>query len=420
MQDLLLMALLGFFGSFGHCAGMCGPLTVVFAMPSGQEQIAEPNNWQKMLWFHGLLNVGRLLSYVLIGAGIGALSSVLVAGGQLAGIDSIVRRGIAIATGIMLIWFGMAQVGVKLKLNFGQKWNSHQWHDRLARAMVSLSLKTYWWTPILLGITWGCMPCGFLYTAQIKAAETGDAWLGGSTMLAFGLGTLPVMIGVGMSAALVSTERKSQLFRLGGWLAIAIGVITLLRNGDPMTDYTGHASLFLLMLALVARPISKLWSFPLHYRRAIGVGAFVLAVAHTAHMLEHSLNWNLRAISFMLPRQQVGIWMGMAALIFLLPAALTSFDRMVQNLGKYWRLIHLLAVPALILSSIHTILLGSNYLGNLTWTWNNKLNVGLLILSIFLILISRSAKAWSALSLERFYVSFPKEATKPNLEKRLD
>lgn len=420
MQDLLLMALLGFFGSFGHCAGMCGPLTVVFAMPSGQEQIAKPNNWQKMLWFHSLLNIGRLLSYVLIGAGIGALSSVLVAGGQLAGIDSVVRQGIAIATGIMLIWFGLSQVGIKLKLNFGQKWNSHQWHDRLARAMVSLSLKTHWWTPILLGITWGCMPCGFLYAAQIKAAETGDAWLGGSTMLAFGLGTLPVMIGVGMSAALVSADRRSQLFRLGGWLAIAIGVITLLRNGDPMTDYTGHASLFLLMLALVARPISNIWAFPLHFRRAIGVGAFVLAVAHTAHMLEHSLSWNLRAISFMLPSHQVGIWTGITALVFILPAAITSFDSMVRILGEYWRQIHLLALPALILGIIHTILLGSNYLGNLSWTSANKLHVGLLILITLLVLLSRSAKVWDALALGKFYVGAPREATKSNQESRLD
>ena len=112
------------------------------------------------------------------------------------------------------------------------------------------------------------MPCGFLYTAQIKAAQTGNMWMGAATMLAFGLGTFPMMLGVGVSASLFSKDKRSQLFRLGGWVTLAIGVITLLRTGDTMVDYTGHAGLILLMLALIARPISGLWAAPMRYRRA--------------------------------------------------------------------------------------------------------------------------------------------------------
>jgi hypothetical protein len=157
------------------------------------------------------------------------------------------------------------------------------------------------------------MPCGFLYAAQIKAAETGNLWMGVATMLAFGVGTLPMMLGVGISASRLSADRRSQLFRLGGWITLTIGVLTLLRSGNTMVDYTGHGALLFLILALIARPISHFWAQPLRYRRALGVGAFVLALAHTAHMVEHTLNWNLSAFSFMLPAHQIGMGAGIAA-----------------------------------------------------------------------------------------------------------
>ena len=402
MLDLLLVMALGFLGSFGHCAGMCGPLTVAFSLAYGQQ--SSPT-WREQLYFHGLLNLGRVLSYALLGAGIGALSSVLVASGQLAGIGSGVRQGITTLTGVLLIWFGLAQVGPDLipSIPLLRRLMHGGWHKSLSALMTRLSLKPHWWTPALLGMAWGLVPCGFLYAAQIKAASSGSLWAGGATMLAFGLGTMPVMLGVGVSASLVSTDRRSQLFRMGGWITLIIGIMTLLRTGD-MVDYTGHAALFCLMLALLARPISRLWSQPLRYRRGLGVGAFVLSLAHTGYMLDHTLDWNFNALSFMLPVYQVGIWTGILAVVFMTPAALTSFDRMVKRLGQRWRTVHLLAVPALVLACIHITLTGSHYLGNLEWTGANKLRVILLLASAFGVLLSRCRFVWSLLSLRRFYV----------------
>jgi len=361
---------LGFLGSFGHCMGMCGPLAVAFSLSDQQEN----SHWQQQLHFHILLNLGRILSYALVGAGIGALGSVLVASGQMAGIGSELRHWMAIITGVMLIWFGLGQI----KPNFLPRIPvlhpllQGSLHDRLSAGMVKLSLQPRWWTPALLGMTWCLMPCGFLYAAQIKAAETGNLWRGAATMLAFGLGTLPTMLGVGVSTSLVSKDRRSQLFRLGGWVTLTIGVLTLLRTGDTMVDYTGHAALICLVLALIARPISRLWATPLRYRRALGVGAFVLSLAHTAHMMEHSLEWNFAAFSFLPPEYQLGLAAGAVALGLLTPAALTSFDSLQKSLGN-WRQIHLLSVPALLLAAIHTVLIGDHYLGSLQFTCENKL-----------------------------------------------
>ncbi|MEM7715389.1 MAG: sulfite exporter TauE/SafE family protein [Cyanobacteria bacterium P01_A01_bin.68] len=403
LLDLFLIATLGFLGSFGHCVGMCGPLTVAFSLSSQSES----TNWWQQSKFHILLNFGRMLSYSLVGAAIGALGSILVEGGQLAGVGSELRQWIAIIAGLMLILFGLRQINPDFlpKIPFLHPLLQGGLHNRLNTGMSKLSLKNSWYTPAILGMTWGLMPCGFLYTAQIKAAQTGNMWMGAATMLAFGFGTFPMMLGVGVSASLIGKDKRSQLFRLGGWVTLAIGVITLLRTGDTMVDYTGHAGLALLMLALIARPISGLWSAPIRYRRALGVGAFILSLAHTAHMMEHSLGWKLNSYFFLPSEFQLGMAFGAAALILMLPAALTSFDSLQKSLGKYWRLIHLLSVPALILSAIHALIIGSNYLGSVQSGWIEKSAPFILGFVTLAVLLLRTRIFWTIFGLQRFYVS---------------
>ena len=401
MLDFLLICSLGFFGSFGHCASMCGPIVAAFALSADRAaDQANPERWS----FHLLLNLGRLLSYLVIGAGIGALGSVLVAGGQLAGLGSSLRQVMTILTGLLLIGFGLSQIcpGQLPKIPILHPL-AGRLHQSLSQQMVNLSLSRSRWTPFWLGAVWGLIPCGFLYAAQIKAAETGSLGRGAATMLAFGLGTLPTMLGVGISASKLSADRRSQLFRVGGWITLSVGVLTLLRTGNTMVDYTGHAALLSLALALTARPISRVWAAPLRYRRALGVGAFLLALAHTLHMVEHAWQWNLQALLFMLPQHQWGIWAGVAALLLMLPAAATSFDR-AQRL-RVWRGLHLLTVPALLLTTAHCILVGSHYWGSWQITLWNRLAVGLLLLLVAGVLLLRIQRFWSLLQLEKYYVA---------------
>lgn len=399
--DLGLIAALGFLGSFGHCVGMCGPITAAFAL----SQSAESRDWRSQLWFHTLLNLGRILSYVLVGTGIGALGSVLFAGGQMAGVGSLLRRAVAIFTGSLLIWFGLTQArpGLLPTIPLLNPMQQQSLHEGLNQRMQQLSKHPHRWTPALLGLLWGLIPCGFLYAAQLRAAET-QHWVGGGvTMLAFGLGTLPAMLGVGVSMAWLSRDRRSQLFRLGGWVTVIIGSLILFRTGDTMTDYSGHAALGCLLLALVARPLSRLWAAPLRYRRGLGVGAFGLSWVHAFHMVEHTWDWRLGAIAFMLPTHQWGIWLGAISLVLMIPAALTSFDWAQQRLGKQWRRLHRLSVPAAILAAGHTLLVGSHYWGSLARSWTHQLQSLSLIALVLGMLAARSSYLWRWLYLEKFY-----------------
>ena len=404
MLDLLLIASLGFLGSFGHCVGMCGPITVAFSL--SQPTDSQPT-WRRQLYFHGIFNLGRILSYALVGAAIGALGSVVIASGQMAGVGSGLRRGIALAAGSLLVWFGLCQVspGLMPKIPLLHPMARGNLHDRLNRAMAKFSLNPRWWTPALLGMVWGLIPCGFLYAAQIKAAGSSSLWGGAATMLAFGLGTSPTMLGVGVYTSLLSQDRRSQLFRLGGWVTILIGVLMLMRTGDTMVDYTGYSAIVCLILALIARPISRLWPHPLRFRRVLGVGAFILSLVHTAHMIEHSWGWNFNAFYFMLPQHQLGIIAGVASLALMMPLAFTSFDWAQKQLGRRWRSLHLLSIPALALAANHSILLGSrDLLGGGQLGWIHHVQAILLTFGVVSVLLLRSRWVWSILSLERFYV----------------
>lgn len=398
MLDLLLITSLGFLGSFGHCAGMCGPIAIAFSLAEQKT----PKRWSA-LQFHLLLNLGRLTSYGLVGAIIGALSSLLIAGGQLAGLGSSLRQGMAIAIGLILIWMGCIQIAPNLlpRLPLLHPFLKGEWQQQLHQHMVSLSFQQRWWAPIGLGLIWGLIPCGFLYTAQIKASETGSASLGSLTMLAFGLGTLPLMVGAGMGGALLTGEQRQQVFQLGGWITLLIGILTLMRTGN-MEDYSGYASLGALGLALVARPLHRLVPILLPSRRILGVTGFVLALIHMAHLV--TMGWDVQALPFLFPTMQIGAWAGIVALALLVPLTLTSMNVMQHWLGDRWRVLHLLSIPAFLLAILHAILLGSNFLGAMEWSGANLFATGGLGTITIVILLIRHPWFWTIFSLEKWYV----------------
>jgi uncharacterized protein len=379
LVDFFLMALMGFLGSFGHCASMCGPWAIALSVD------ARP--W----FFHSILNIGRILTYSLAGGALGGLSGTLLLGGQLVGIGSQLRAWVAVIAGILLMASGLVQV-------FPQKWSQHAFGRSCHQGIQQVTNR-----PIFLGLLWGLLPCGFLYTAQLKAIESGSISSGASIMLAFGLGTTPVMLGIGLSTTHFSLERRSQLRRAGGWIAILVGIATLCRSGDTMADSTGYGAVICLVLALVARPLGKLWPSLLSYRRLLGVGSAVLSIAHLGHVLVHNWDWQLNALEFLLPSQQIGIWLGLLAILLLLPAALTSTDRAQLQGGERWRKIHLLAVPALMLATAHAVLCGASYLGTVQPTadhhWRSWLAIGITIT----VLLVRWRWMWLLFSLEKFY-----------------
>jgi sulfite exporter TauE/SafE len=188
-------ALAGAAGS-AHCVVMCGGLAGALGM---RARAVDPSAARRDV---SLYHCGRLAGYATAGALFGLLGASFQALVDLPLLASVAR----IAAGVLII---LAAIKVLLPWNplapierMGARyWKKLQ--PLAGRAINSRSVAR----GLVLGLLWGWLPCGLVYSMLVFAALSGDALRGAGIMLAFGLGTLPAMLA---SSAIAS--------RLGGWL----------------------------------------------------------------------------------------------------------------------------------------------------------------------------------------------------------
>lgn len=216
----------GFFGS-AHCLGMCGG--IAGALGLGAE--GPPG---RRLAIVLLYNLGRVASYAFAGAAVGAAAGWLGDGLALPGWAAALR----ILTGALLVAIG-------LQLAFG--WSGLKriealglplWR-RLAPRVGALLPVRKPADAALLGMLWGWLPCGLVYTMLLAALLSGDAVSGASLMAAFGLGTVPAMAGVAAAGnSLAPLVRRQSLRAAAGVFVAILGVWTAL---VPMVGpHAGH------------------------------------------------------------------------------------------------------------------------------------------------------------------------------------
>ncbi len=201
-----------------HCVGMCGGImnALVFALPEDQRSMA------KVLPKVLLYNVGRIASYATAGAILGALGAWM----QL--IASPAGLGLRIMAGAMLVAMGFYLAGWWRGLARLERLGGHLWkylHPIANRLMPVRSA----WQALLLGAIWGWLPCGLVYSALTLAAGVSHWYQSALVMVAFGVGTLPVMVVTGSFAAQVKAFIQQKLVRnIAALLVIAFGIWTML------------------------------------------------------------------------------------------------------------------------------------------------------------------------------------------------
>jgi len=218
MIELSLMSafLVGLLGG-GHCVGMCGGIVGAVSMHLPQSKSKVP--------FLLSYNVGRILSYTfagviagLVGASSFFLEHVLPIQHVLYGISSLML----IALGLYLadIWHGVTHLEGAGK----GIWKTLQPYSK--RYIPAQNIKQ----AFFLGSLWGWLPCGLVYSVLIAAIATGSAINGGLLMLAFGLGTLPTLLTMGMAAVRLKTVLQNiWVRRASGLLVLGFGLLGLLR-----------------------------------------------------------------------------------------------------------------------------------------------------------------------------------------------
>lgn len=215
--------LAGLLGS-GHCFGMCGGIAAgLGAMSPGRAVVPA-------LQF----NLARLASYTVLG---------LIAATVLSGVSGLVPIGrwLRVITAVMILLIGMKFLFDFPGISFIERGGAGLWNKIMPLALKAGG-RNDWLGRVLLGICWGLVPCGLVYSILVTAASTAQPVSGALIMLAFGVGTLPSMLGLTVAApALSSFLGDRTVRRMIGFSLVVLALWTLVMMWNMSQGQMNHA-----------------------------------------------------------------------------------------------------------------------------------------------------------------------------------
>ena len=203
--------LVGLAGSV-HCIGMCGP--IVLALPgSGDKGI-------KLILNRLLYNLGRVVSYGIIGGVIGLVGQGLFLAGT--------QQWVSIFTGILLIVSVIVPGSISSKVQSSGIF--YRMNTFIKKNLGKLLSEHAGKSMLFIGILNGFLPCGLVYVALAGALNTGVAIHSVFYMILFGLGTLPVMFAVSVFGKFISTPARRTINRVIPVFIFLLGILFILRG----------------------------------------------------------------------------------------------------------------------------------------------------------------------------------------------
>jgi sulfite exporter TauE/SafE len=193
-----------------HCVGMCGGFVGAFAarrvIPIKSIQ---DRNWTRLAAF----NAGRITTYAALGAAAG------VAGHQVS-LALGAQTTLYIFANLMLVAVGLYLAGAASWFASLETLGKPLWRRVQPYAAKAMSGSSAY----AAGLLWGLLPCGLVYAALAAAAFAGSAQSGAAAMTAFGIGTLPWLLGAGIAFAWL---QRKLVRALAGGVVLAFGVLGL-------------------------------------------------------------------------------------------------------------------------------------------------------------------------------------------------
>jgi uncharacterized protein len=196
--------IMGLFSSL-HCIGMCGSIIGSLTLSLSNEI-----RINRTVLFGYVLNynIGRIFSYSLAGLLAGLLGQLIswpFTEGQ-------AHRVLQIVSALVMSGAGLYIAGWFPRFAYIEKIGMYCWKslEPFGRKLIPVKTRTQ---ALLFGMVWGWLPCGLIYTALALAATTGSMVHSALTMLAFGAGTLPAVMGVGIMTSILSRLSRIQRFK---------------------------------------------------------------------------------------------------------------------------------------------------------------------------------------------------------------
>ncbi len=203
-----------------HCIAMCGGICLTQCVPK-QKTVAAAGRLTA-LRPSALYNLGRVISYTVIGGIVGALGSVLSFSGSLKGMVQMI-------TGVLMLIMGLNLLNA---FPFLRKFN-----PRIPKVIArKINARKRSNNPIYVGILNGLMPCGPLQAMQIYALSTGSPFRGAMSMFLFSIGTVPLMLTFGAICSLLNRTLAHRMRMAGAILILLMGVF-MFQNGSSLSGF---------------------------------------------------------------------------------------------------------------------------------------------------------------------------------------
>ena len=203
---------IGIIASLSTCMAVVGGLVLSMSATFAKEG----DKIRPQIMFH----IGRIISFFILGGVIGAIGSAFT-------LNTSMTFILGLIIGIVMLILGLNLLDI------------FPWAKKLQPSMPKFIAKyahgvskfNHTLTPLLIGIATFFLPCGFTQSMQLYTLTTGSFWGGGLTMLAFALGTFPVLALVSFSSISIKNSSKSGIFfKTAGLIVILFAIFNLINS----------------------------------------------------------------------------------------------------------------------------------------------------------------------------------------------
>lgn len=206
-----------------HCIAMCGGINLSQCLP---QDTLEGTGESKFSTFASafLYNLGRVISYTVIGFLLGGIG-MLLGGGSSAGLPVFLQGILKLIAGVFMVIMGINMLGIFPWLR--------RFNPRMPRFLVAKigTQKGKSKRPLIVGLLNGLMPCGPLQSMQIVALAAGNPFTGALSMFIFSLGTVPLMLGLGFGVSALGKKFTRKVMNVGAVLVVVLGLAMLSQGG---------------------------------------------------------------------------------------------------------------------------------------------------------------------------------------------
>lgn len=241
--DLALFFGIGVLGGV-HCIGMCGPVVSMYDGARTKTGSSGPIPTRR-LYHHGLFNVGRTVSYTILGGLFGTLGSVLyLTMDSLVAVANVARGIVGVVLGALIIYHGVgALTGLHGSVLHRLPIPGSMINGLLNRASGRLASAADGRGILGLGLIHGFVPCPMLYAAFIYVFAVGSPTTGVAALAALGLGTIPAVFLYGTTLGSIDPARLPRLNRVLGGAFVLLGYVLFAHGSMALGIHLPHPEL---------------------------------------------------------------------------------------------------------------------------------------------------------------------------------